>query len=125
MLFKDFSARGRRAVFGGPGRAIFVRERCFFQAFTWAEAILGGLGWSWSLLGRSWGGLGSLLGALGSLLGALRSLMERHAKLIKKSMPKMTDLDPPKAPKMTPKSTPKGSQNRCKKRCEKNDIELT
>ena len=59
----------------------------------------GALGRSWAALGRSWGALGALLAALGPLLGALRPLLERYAKIIKKSMPKMTDLDPPKPPK--------------------------
>ena len=59
------------------------------------------LGRSWAALGRSWGALEALLAALGPLLGALRPLLERYAKIIKKSMQKMTDLDRPKPPKMT------------------------
>jgi len=60
------------------------------------------------------------------LLAALWPLLERHAKIIPKSMPKMIDLDHPKLPKMTPKSTPKSTKNRCKKQCEKRtEIEPT
>ena len=83
----------------------------------------GALGRSWVALGRSWEALGRLLGALGLFLAALGAILERHAKIIKKSMPKMIDLGSQKPPKMAPKSNPKATKNRCKKRSEKN-IEL-
>ena len=83
----------------------------------------GALGRSWVALGRSWGALGGLLGALGLLLAALGAILERHAKIIKKLMPKMTDLGSQKPPKMAPKSNPKATKNRCKKRSKKS-IEL-
>ena len=44
-------------------------------------------------LGAPLAALGVLLAALGRLLAALGPLSERHAKINKKSMPKMTDLD--------------------------------
>ena len=56
--------------------------------FTNPGPLLGALG---PLLGRSW-----------PLLAALGPPLERHSKIIKKSMPKMTDLDLPKDPNMTP-----------------------
>ena len=72
--------------------------------------VLGALGRSWVALGRSWASLGSLLGPSGPLLGgswvllaALEPHLERYAKIIKKSMPKMIDLDPPKPPQSLPK----------------------
>ena len=71
--------------------------------------LWGGLG---SVLGRSWGGPGAILAALEPLLAALGAILERHAKINQKSMPKMTDFDLPKAPKMPPKSTPKSTKNR-------------
>ena len=44
----------------------------FFNDFrSWT--VLGGLGWSWSLLGRSWVVLGRSWGALGASWGALGS----------------------------------------------------
>ena len=64
------------------------------------------------LLGRSWGALGRSWAALGPLL-------ERHAKFIQKSMPKMADVDTQEGAKMTPKSNPKVIKHRCKKRTEK------
>ena len=61
---------------------------------------------SWAIFGLSWGGLGTVLvglgavlGGLGPLLGGLGAVLERHSKIIKKSMPKMTDLGPPRLPK--------------------------
>ena len=87
-------------------------------------AALGGL------LGSSWGHLGGLLGPPGRLLeaswgllgvswGPLGSLLGRHAKIIKKSMPKMTDLSSQKGAKMTPKSIQKAIENRCKDEMQK------
>jgi len=63
------------------------------------------------------------LGALGALLGALGPLLERHAKIMQKSMPKMIDLDPPKPSKMTPKSLPKLTKNRCKNDAKKEPMQ--
>jgi len=54
-------------------------------------------------------------------LGGLGAVLERHAKTIQKSMPKMTDLGSPKPPKMIPKAT----KNRSKKRCEKRSKKMT
>ena len=62
----------------------------------------------------SWGALGALLGALGPLLAALGSLLARHAKIINKSMPKMTDLSSQEGGQMPPKSIQKATENRCK-----------
>ena len=70
-------------------------------------------------LGRSWGALGALLGALGPLLAALGSLLARHAKIINKSMPKMTDLSSQEGGQMPPKSIPKATENRCKDETQK------
>ena len=72
------------------------------------RVLLGALGRSWAALGRPWAALGRSWEALGRLLAALGPLLEQHAKIIKKSMPKMTDLGS--------KSPPKWLQNRTKKR---------
>ena len=79
------------------------------------------------LLGRSWAPLGPLLGALGELLGgswqlltALGAISERHAKIIKTSMPKMTDFGSQKGAQREPKSNPKPTKIEDKNRCEKN-----
>ena len=77
--------------------------------------VFGGLEGSWATLGALLAALGALLAAVGGSLaalghswaalgrswGALGPLLKRCAKIIKKSMPKMTDLDPPKPPKIT------------------------
>ena len=85
------------------------------------------LGRSWAALGRSRAPLGPLLGALGELLGgswqlltALGAISERHAKIIQKSMPKMTDFGSQKAAQREPKSNPKPTKIEDKNRCEKN-----
>ena len=98
----------------------------FLPPFGRSWALLGHfwplLGRPWPLLGRSW----PLLGGSWPLLDRSWPLLGRHQKNMKKSMPKMTDLDlqkPPKASqhssKMTPKSMQKTSKNRCKKPSEK------
>ena len=77
---------------------------------------------SWPLLATFWSllaALASLLAPLGPLLAALGPLLRRHAKIIKKSMPKMTDLGSQNHPKMAPKSDQKATGNQCKKRSEK------
>ena len=64
--------------------------------------------------------LGRLLGALALLLAALGAILDRHAKIIKKSMPKMTDFGSQKGAQREPKSTPKPTKFEDKNRCEKN-----
>ena len=82
---------------------------------------------SWSLFGLVLVALGALLGALGRLLGgswellaALGAILERHQKIIKKSMPKMTDFGSQKGAQREPKSSPKPTKIEDKNRCEKN-----
>ena len=60
-----------------------------------------------------------LLGALGALLAALGAILERHAKIIKKSMPKMLDFGSEKGAQREPKSNPKPIKIEDKNRCEK------
>ena len=60
------------------------------------------------------------MGALGALLAALGAILERHAKIIKKSMPKMLDLGSEKGAQREPKSNPKPIKIEDKNRCEKN-----
>ena len=77
-------------------------------------------GSSWAALGRSWEALGRLLGGSWPLLAALGAILERHAKIIKKSMPKMTDFGSQKGAQREPKSDPKPTKIEDKNRCEKN-----
>ena len=86
----------------------------------------GSLGRSWGSLGRSWAPLGPLLGALGRLLGgswpllaALGAILEKHQKINKKTMPKMTDFGSQKGAQREPKSNPKPTKIEDKNRCEK------
>ena len=79
----------------------------------------GVLGASWSVLGRSWGSLGRSWGGLGGLLGALGPPLERHAKILKTSVLKMTHLGSPKSPKMAPQTVQEATKIRYKKRSEK------
>ena len=92
---------------------------------SWAAlgAVLGALGAVLAALGGLLGALGPLLGGSWPLLGALGAILERHEKIIQKSMPKMTDLGSQKRPNMAPKSDQKATKNRCKKRSEQS-IEL-
>ena len=60
------------------------------------------------------------MGALGLLLAALGAILERHAKIIKKSMPKMIDFDSQKGGQREAKSNPKRSKIEDKNRYEKN-----
>ena len=82
--------------------------------------LLAALGPLLAALGRSWEPLGSLLAPLGLLLDALRTILEQHAKIIKKSNPKMTDLGSQKGSQMAPKSIPKRTKIDDKNQCEKN-----
>ena len=66
------------------------------------------IGCSWAALGHSWAARGRSCAALGRSWAALGPLLERHAKFIQKSMPKITDLDS--------KNVPKWHPNRSKKR---------
>jgi len=60
------------------------------------------------------------LAALGPLLAALGAILERHEKIIQKSMPKMTDLGSQKGAKREAKSDPKRTKIESENRCEKN-----
>ena len=60
------------------------------------------------------------MGALGALLAALGAILERHAKIIKKSMPKMLDFGSEKGAQREPKSNPKPIKIEDKNRCENN-----
>ena len=89
--------------------------------------LLGALGSLFGALGALLAALGPLLGALGGLLGgswgllaALGAILERHQKIIKKSMPKMTDFGSQKGAQREPKSNPKPTKIEDKNRCEKN-----
>ena len=82
--------------------------------------LLASLGPLLAALGRSWEPLGSLLAPLGLLLDALRTILEQHAKIIKKSNPKMIDLGSQKGSQMAPKSIPKRTKIDDKNQCEKN-----
>jgi hypothetical protein len=53
-------------------------------------------------------------------LAALGAILERHQKIIKKSMPKMTDFGSQKGAQREPKSNPKPTKIEDKNRCEKN-----
>ena len=95
---------------------------------SWASlgrswALLGAfwvpLGVFWAPLGASWVPLGCLLGGLGAHLGGLEAVLERHAKIIQKSMPKMTDFGSQKGAQREPKSNPKPTKTEDKNRCEK------
>jgi hypothetical protein len=93
-----------------------LENTCLEQAFktSMRHSNFATLGGSWAAFGhprvalsrfgtsrgRSWTALGLLLAALGPVLG-------RHAKLIKKSMPKLTDLESQKGAQREPKSNPK------------------
>ena len=59
------------------------------------------------------------MGALGALLAALGAILERHEKIIKKMMPKMTNLGSQKGAQREPKSDPKPTKIEDKNRCEK------
>ena len=78
------------------------------------------LGRSWPLWGSAWAALGRSWEALGGLLAALGAILERHAKIIIKSMPKMTDFGSQKGAQREPKSNPKPTKIEDKNRCEKN-----
>ena len=60
------------------------------------------------------------MGALALLLAALGAILERHQKIIQKTMPKMTDVGSQKGAQREPKSTPKPTKFEDKNRCEKN-----
>ena len=79
------------------------------------------------LFGCSWMPFGCFLGpflaswaALGPLLAALGTILERHAKIMQKSMPKMTDLDSQKGGQREAKSKKKRIKIEDKNRYEKN-----
>jgi hypothetical protein len=56
-------------------------------------------------------------------LAALGTILKRHAKIINKSIPKMTDLGSKKGAQREPKSDPKRTKIEDKNRCEKNYLQ--
>ena len=83
----------------------------------------GSLGALLAALGRSWETLGGLLAALGTLLAALGAILERHAKIIQKSIPKITDLGSKTGAQKKPKSDPNELKSKTKIDAKKKDLQ--